>query len=252
MKEHPILFSTPMVRANLQEIKTITRRVVTKYNSSFSGTFGGWPSLDFSNAYVDGNRNSIDAIEYLHVPNPEWGTTHRIFPKYNPKDILWVRETFANGYNGCLDPNIGKEEKDFTLRYWLFKDGSQKYSDGSYFPDTKQGNEPSFGNVKWKPSIFMPREACRLRLEIQSIGVERLQDITEEDAIKEGIEPDPLGPDSIDGGVQYPGLRFYNYAKVGYRYVRPLESFQSLWVMVNGRESWDANPWVWRIEYKKL
>lgn len=227
VKERPILFSTPMVKAILEGRKTVTRRVVTARNSSFSGTFGGWPSLDFSQAYVDGDKSQY---QYLHVPNPAWETSHRVGPKYDKGDILWVRETWAP-FNG--DCGIGCEYGCHCPTYIYKAD----------YDDTE---------VIWKPSIHMPRAACRLRLEIVSIGVERLQDITEEDAIREGIEPDPLGPDSIDGGVLYPGLRFYNYADVGYRYVKPLESFQSLWTKINGPESWNANPWVWRIEFKVI
>lgn len=220
MKEHPILFSTPMVQAILEGRKTVTRRVVTRYNSSFEGTIGGWQSLDFSKAWVDGDRASM---QYLHVPNPEWETSHRIYPKYDPKEILWVRETWGRVVH-------------VNSTTWESKDGYR------YKADLK--GEPIKGHDKFKPSIHMPRAACRLRLEIQSIQVERLHEITEEDAFKEGIDAEnedycaaehyQLGGSPIEGGSP---ARF---------------AFIALWQRINGAESWNANPWVWRTEFEKL
>lgn len=215
VKERPILFSAPMVKAILEGRKTVTRRMVTKYNSSFEGTFGGWPSLNFSNAHSDGDTY----LQYLHVPNPEWGTTHRVFPKYDPKDILWVRETWA---------------------YVAFAGEDNGYVYRATDPDWE-----TMEGWKWKPSIFMPRAACRLRLEIQSITVERLQDITEEDAVREGAPMYVPGhgvitQSDINSDPGY--LNFINY-RMG---------FEHLWFSINGYESWNANPWIWRIEFKKL
>lgn len=213
IKEHPILFSTPMVRAILEGRKTVTRRMVTKYNSSFGGTIGGWPNLDFSKAYVDGDRSHL---QYLHVSNPEWGTTHRVFPKYDPKDILWVRETWGRVF--CVNSNT--------------YEGQMKFK---YKADLK--GEPIKGHDKFKPSIFMPKAACRLRLEIQSIGVERLHDITYADVRKEGIEIRQMQLYGLDTEERDKLARIH---------------FGILWKKINGAESWNTNPWVWRIEFKKL
>ena len=95
---------------------------------------------------------------------------------------------------------------------------------------------------KWKPSIFMPKEACRLFLEVTDIRVERLQDISEEDAISEGIER--LKPDG--------DLSYKSYAVDYDACVFPIVSYQTLWQKINGKESWDENPFVWVIEFKKL
>lgn len=220
VKERPILFSTPMIKAILEGRKTVTRRIVD-IDHELANDVSKWGYSIFT------PEGHISARTKQKTE-----TGHRYGEKFiklkygKPGDVLWVRETWSKIHYEGVDENPT----------YIFK--------ADWTGDAVKGI--------WKPSIHMPRVACRLRLEIVSITVERLQDITEEDAIKEGIEPDPLGPNSMDGGVVYPGLRFYNYADVGYRYVKPLESFQSLWTKINGAESWNANPWVWRLSFRKL
>jgi hypothetical protein len=118
-------------------------------------------------------------------------------------DQLWVRETFV----------------------W---EGETKYTDISPIGDFyyKADFEDGEGPVKWKPSIFMPREACRIILEITDIKVERLQDISNDDAWCEGVSKSP------------------EYDCVAY--------FKELWEKINGKGSWKKNPWVWKIVFKKI
>lgn len=111
-------------------------------------------------------------------------------------DVLWVRETWSRWAN---EP------------YKYKADGTTGYS--------------------WKPSIHMPKAACRIFLEITNIRVEWLQDITENDAISEGVENLGL----------YPG---YDVSSRG--------KFEGLWNLINGDESWDKNPLVWVIEFKRM
>ena len=177
MKERPILFSGPMVRAILDGRKTMTRRVVKPQSLIISG----------------------------HPPR-----SIRQCPYGAPGDRLWVRETFAH-----LTHNDTGEGEGYIYR-----------ADG--WDD----------DVKWKPSIFMPRWASRITLEITDVRVERLQDITNGDAITEGvwtISPNK-GRDYMDGGST----------------ICPCGLFRSLWEKINGRESWDNNPWVWVIEFRKI
>lgn len=135
--------------------------------------------------------------------------------KYNIGDVLWVRETFTNS-----------EEYPFIF----YKADADDVS------------------IKWKPSIFMPKKACRLFLQVKSVRVERLQDITEEDAIAEGIKP----------SEDFAGLYFLygstkNYGRITRTdYVEPIKSFHSLWLSINGPTSWVKNPWVWVIEFEKI
>jgi len=130
-------------------------------------------------------------------------------PKFNAGDILWVRETFAK-------PPITA----FGVPY-IHKAG---------FDRTMCG---------WKPSIFMPKEAARFFLKVTNVRVERLQDISEEDAIAEGIEPGEIG--------------FKSYNSKNIFEVDALWSFQNLWQSINAKKHpWKSNPWVWVYEFKRI
>ncbi len=98
---------------------------------------------------------------------------------------------------------------------------------------------------KWKPSIFMPKAACRIFLEITEIKVERLQDITEDDAIKEGAHSfdEDLTNEQRLHNYNHPSGRFYGPKKLG---------FKRLWQSINGPNSWEANPFVWVISFKRI
>lgn len=130
--------------------------------------------------------------------------------KYKIGDILWVRETWA------------KTEIGFV-----------------YKAKTCGNDKPING---WKPSIFMPKEAARIFLEVTNVRVERLQDISREDAIAEGIER------FDDATFWY--KNYLNQPLPGCS--NPITSFQTLWMAINGAESWQSNPWVWVYEFKKI
>jgi hypothetical protein len=215
MKERPILFSTAMVQAILAGRKTVTRRVV-KVN--IRQECEGNEPYCFSvfdknwNQYCDSDEMPLTLADITN------------FHKYGkPGDALWVRETWAKYVTSDCAGGV-------TTRY-------------RYKADLKDEC------YQWKPSIHMPRAACRLRLKIVSIRVERLHDITEEDAVREGINP----VRSFDSGAGISRRQLYeNYLPHGYTEVLPIDSFKSLWISINGHESWDQNPWVWRIEFEKI
>ena len=105
----------------------------------------------------------------------------------------------------------------------------------------------------WKPSIHMPRAACRLILDIASVRVERLWAISEDDVFAEGVSV------PVDGNTGRPLLElgrkdgpasFLDYAYNGEDFVRA--HYAALWSSINGRASWDANPWVWVVEFKRV
>ena len=124
-------------------------------------------------------------------------------------NVLWVRESFQTWKLG-----------------WIFK--------SDYGAELPKG-------IKWKPSIHMPRTAARIFLEITNIRVERVQDISEEDAIKEGIEMNNI-----------PHPNWYWMEDV-YSTDSPTKAFELLWNKINGtRASWEINPWVWVIELKRI
>ena len=162
MKERPILFSAPMVRAILDGRKTMTRRVVKTQSVKY------------------------DVINGVPCPRPI------PCPYGKPGDRLWVRETWAY-------------RMDYSRIY--------------YRADENLASIVNRLNDRWVPSIFMPRAASRITLEITGVRVERLQNITEEDALSEGITPHP--------SIYFPGQ---------YR-----SQYNGIWESINGPKSWDQN-----------
>jgi len=133
--------------------------------------------------------------------------------KYKIDDILWVRETWQKS----LNPNEFVYKAD---------------TDNPIYLDS---------NFKWKPSIFMPYAACRIFLKVTNIRVEKLQDISEKDAIKEGVET-----------KQIEGIKFYkDYGYNNFIHHYAKYSFATLWYEINGKESWEQNPYVWVIEFER-
>ena len=130
-------------------------------------------------------------------------------------DVLWVRETWRPIEQDSVDPRY---EYKATEKINL-KD-------------------------KWRPSIFMPKTACRIFLEITDVRVERLLDISEADALAEGVAH------VIDKVTGYCG---YDYMNGGYNLMTTAyKGFRSLWRKINGEKSWNENPWVWVVEFKRI
>ncbi|HBP4857159.1 TPA: hypothetical protein L5610_002416 [Pseudomonas aeruginosa] len=217
MKERPILFTGPMVRAILEGRKTVTRRVVK-------------PQPDFLGSMVDPNTpfKTLDAGLHARITCP-YG---------EPGDRLWVRETWHVGKPhdktapaDILAPLLA-EGRGITVLYtaggWqsIGPAGREEpiYPDDQPLPDWAG---------KGRPSIHMPRWACRILLEITAVRVERLQDISEEQARAEGY---PAERECETGGS---GLDAWLW-------------FRSLWGGINGPEAFTANPWVWVIEFKRV
>ena len=205
----PILFSTKMVQAILEGRKTQTRRLhgldEIKKNPN------DWTFYYFS---------KDDKRTFAHFRNQEDNKIKSIFgtSPYQIGDILWVRETWQTTWN--------ENKKSWDIIY---------KADGGYWIDDD-------GIMKWKPSIYMPKKAARIFLEVTNVRVERLQDITEEDAIAEGIERVSIAPFVH---------RFKNYL-CNNKFIGPKESFKTLWMKINGEDSWNANPWVWVYEFKQV
>jgi hypothetical protein len=243
MKERPILFSTPMVKAILEGRKTVTRRVIKE---SWNGclTHGGphpcpndplvfYPGDEFDHPDPEVREKiTIDVPEvraFFHCSTLDRSEAKCPFGK--PGDILWVRETWTDEING-KENHYPFFKADFPMTW----------------DDDGQTHTLLVTDLKWKPSIFMPKHICRLQLLIKSISVERLNDISKEDAIREGIEPTIRLENDFVKGDQY--YKHYTNKKIDG--ADPVSSFRSLWESINGKESWDSNPWLWRIEFEKL
>lgn len=228
VKEHPILFKDEMVRAILDGRKTQTRRIISKRNSDHGGL---WDRLEFDEAKLpQGAMPIIVDNGYLHVPfrphpedcqDGEWWMRTRVYPTWEVGDRLWVRETW--GYFG------GDE--------YLY----QRCQGAVGYRATHLPLSPVHGG-KWRPSIVMPRWACRIILEVTEVRVQRLNEITNEDAIAEGIEPIPGKP----------GL-WRRYDKICNQTSQPIKSFKNLWDSINAARGFGYfdKPWVWAISFKR-
>jgi len=192
MTEKPILFSGEMVRAILEGRKTQTRRVITQQPS---------------------------AKLYQYMSRNEWYEADGQEPKYHTLrkspygvtgDLLWVRETWAQLCEA--DELTGKCDVAYRADDW---------------PEDERG--PDYINGTWRPSIFMPRWASRITLEVERVRVERVQDIGDDSCEAEGVS---LANASIPG------------------YLR--KRFQTLWDSINSKRgfSWSYNPWVWVVYFR--
>ncbi len=221
MKQIPILFSTEMVQAIIAGNKTQTRRIIKIpdliANPDIFVYNGNSSQIDIPRKAIPFDDRLYHSWELKNNNTPQW-----VISSYKQGYILWVRETFAI-QQPAMSP--GDEIPDWTNYVY------------------KADNPPSdWRKGKWKPSIFMPREACRLFLEVTDIRVERLQDISEEDAIKEGVKYE-----------LYNGLKLWvDYIDNDYKLPSAFQSYQTIWHKINGPGSWDKNDWVWVISFKKL
>lgn len=221
MKERPILFSAPMVRAILAGTKTQTRRVVKPQPPSEVTSAGVMSApgrgYDGEWSWLSGDPKDCDS----------WGFVGEEFrcPYGQPGDRLWVRETFYH-HGACACYRA---------------DG---WTDA---PDVGYQVTPA---PKWTPSIHMPRWASRILLEIFSVRVERLQAISDADSVAEGISCYPFRPD--DGFPVCDGFTYReNDGKCGL-WPKAAQAYRELWESINGPGSWDANPWVWVVEFKRV
>jgi len=202
MKERPILFSGPMVRAILEGRKTQTRRVV---NLPCNVEHAEAELTRMQPGYEDGTRPifGIDDEPNAFSVKCPYGA---------PGDRLWVKETFrifdSSEECACYD----------DCKCALFNGKPIYKADGNL-------------ESKWRPSIFMRRELSRITLEIEAVRVERLQEISDEDARAEGCE------ESIDSSGDWISMS---------------DVYADLWTSINGAGSWDANPWVWVIQFRRV
>ena len=237
IKERPIRFKDPMVRAILEGRKTQTRRVVKGLPE---GSFTG-PCL-YEPAKFDRNGEMYPGPEIFGIYGDDWGIN---CPYGKPGDRLWVRERWrvAAWHEGepiLIEYEDGThcEESGSDADYygsWYERMMEQSADDcaraGLKPDDDGIYNMNESGVVtRWRPSLFMPRWASRITLEITNVRVERVQDISSADAIAEGAVPD----DRMTGD---------SYIK----------AYARLWDTINGKKyPWASRPWVWVIEFKRV
>lgn len=217
MKERGILMSAPMVRATIAGTKTQTRRVVKITHRT--------PGL-------------TACLEPPHGLPVRTKVAAELCPYGQPGDRLWVRETWQHS-----NFPLGPYDESCTVFY------RADYLDDPHGPDGEKSPEGKYRT--WVPSIHMFRSASRITLEITGIRVERLQYISDSD-----IEAEGTAQWVKDGGAVWsplPGFDGQFPNADGEVTVKPNRvAFCSLWEEINGRGSWDANPWVWVIEFRRV
>src|SRR5450759_1583123 len=200
IREHPILFSTPMIQALLAGKKTQTRRVVKLRKGDTVGNISSGGKIE---EYIICDKDGDEVPFEFTCPYGSIG------------DRLWVRETWADG----LDAS--------TMKHFAVYKASHGLLPGQ----------------KWRPSIFMPRWASRITLEITGVKVERVQEISGQDVIAEGVDYK-----DIWGSFSTPDYDAFLDAQEKIA----VEAYQELWDKINGKRGyrWDTNPYIWAIEFK--
>jgi hypothetical protein len=222
MKERPILFNGPMVRALLDGSKTQTRRVMKPQPVRIGdSTILQWRDGLFQPERMPANSNLLNYCPYGQ-----------------PGDRLWVRETHAQVLEvdipagrptGPIGTAGSPARPDWKSRYVYLADGPMPNVQWHHIGDSQP--------VRWTPSIHMPRRASRILLEIVSVRVERLQDIREADARAEGVTLEDRHMSGYCAGEFLPPA---------------IRAYRELWESISGAGSWDANPWVWCISFRRV
>lgn len=231
MNEKPILFNAEMVNAILSGNKTQTRRVMKVQPSDCFSPMNMGLALDYTARWY--TPGVIDKHGYLQpAKNEVFGVAGEeegyACPFGADGDHLWVRETFEA---------IPDHDEPVGCSGILY------------------AADIPFPNRKWTPSIHMPRWASRILLEITSVRVERLNDISHEDACREGIHTEVWDQTVVARNYAVEDEFFQFWSEGLPHYVEMDElyraSFRSLWESIYGTDSWQANPWVWVIEFKR-
>lgn len=220
MKSRPILFSAPMIRALLDGRKTQTRRVVKPQ-----------PILSAHHEPVRPEPRGFGSwifMAHSDEPSYQFATNDCRCPYGYEGSLLWVREAFF--------PEVAGDEH-FPVWYRATEEADFPYDEN------------------WKPSIHMPRWASRLTLRITEVRVERVQEISREDAIAEGVDWEACPTHQTDASFRTQreadrvGLCAHYYAEIDY-----VGGFQRLWDAINAKRGypWEANPWVWVIKFEVI
>ena len=199
MRERPILFSGPLIPPILADAKTMTRRVI-KLDSPFD-------------QWVQPLQLDVDPLLWTWRSTITGGVAVAKCRYGQVGDRLWVRETWM--HRSIPDISLPKSPKSIIYK----------------------ATNPEVGEAfKWKPSIFMPRWASRILLEITEVRVERVQEITPLDAVKEGC----------------PRHHEYNEKFEFISATSPIDRFHALWDSINPKYPWESNCWVWVVSFKRV
>ncbi|CAN7407280.1 hypothetical protein ACFFQ5_02770 [Pseudomonas brassicacearum] len=257
VKERPILFSAPMVRAILDDRKTVTRRPVKGDQIPHRGS----SDIDGCQWIAVGQHDRRYGFIVSGSTEEECAAELAIYgrcPYGKPGDRLWVRETTEADYDTTNGAVLSRYAADREPVLYA------RCEDPEYNGSVAHWDYPRDS----RPSIHMHRWVCRILLEVAAVRVERLQDISEDQAKAEGCFFTDYGRKCGHGGkgwtdvgscpapeAHHPQLNGWMWDKTTSHEQclgAPRWAFANLWNAVNGPDAWDANPWVWVIEFKRV
>jgi hypothetical protein len=239
--EHPLLFRPEMVRSLLNDTKTQTRRLITSKNSLVNGA--GQPKLfdelDLSKAWIDaGPSPAGNAGPYLKANEPTEMCAHRVYPRIQVGDRIWVKEAW--GLSKLWDDEPPAAIRKMTRSH-------VRYAADQTFTGKKRS------------SMLMYRKFARIVLDVVRVRPERLTNIGMSAAVAEGMESCDVPNFHGRRGVTGFSKNWRNYAPalphcapVPEWYLSPIDSYRSLWEMINGPGSWKEDPWVWVYEFTRV
>lgn len=205
-----ICFIEPLHGKTVKNIKVQTRRLVVSRTGFFQVC----------------SKNGVVTNIWQTDAN-EW-TGENLIPvksRYKVGDVLYLKEPYCIGVNGC--------DTLPSLIYYKYND-----KDMSFLTRTGLIND-----IKWKNKLFMPASVARHFIKITEVRAERLQDISDEDCIKEGIEEEL----NIHDGKQW-----FTYCNGTHSFDTPREAYKALINSIDGKDTWDNNPWVWVYDYELI
>jgi len=206
--EHPIIYNDWSIKRILAGEKHQTRRLVKPQ-----------PRQNTDEVHF---KVGSDGIPFAYSCGPNGGILQEWRCKYGqPGDVLWIREAFRL-IESC--DNLPPSEAGGPVKYC---------ADGT--TNTVKGQ--SWGRKR--PSIHMPKKLSRIRLRVEDVRVERVQEITPRDVKAEGVDP-------IDGGIEW----YYGPDSLGFD--KPQEAFQHVWEKIHGDGAWEEDPWVWVVEFSRI
>ena len=229
MREKPILFNTEMVRAVMDGRKTQTRRIIRPQpDARLCYAFAGSRGMPGTWGYPAKNTHEHWGEEY-RLPKKLAEPDRRWTPPCRADDLLWVREAWNYGF-------VESSDREYVNDVWF--EPSDRKTEGSwlralsrwwYRADANDEKDMRELNGFWRPSIHMPREAARIWLKVKEVKVQRLQEITNDDAKAEGVT---CATDN--SGMMH------------------RHKFRALWDSItDAQTNWEANPWVWVIVFER-
>ena len=217
MKEFPLIFSAPMIRAFLDGRKTQTRRIIKLPKWAIAGIVRSQP---------DGG---------IVVLRRSTGYDAEIAPPARPGDLMWARETWRPNSGAfqseAFEGEFGIDYRADGKTIWHDIEALDLYPHGDKDVDARKWLPAHKPYDPWRPSIHMPKWASRIRRKVKAVRVERVQDISEEDARAEGtLAWCPADTECLIEDAK--------------------DHFRMLWESIHGADAWDRNPWVWVYEFE--